>query len=99
MKASLILTLMVISFFMVSADYVDSDQGIEMQLASELVFEEKVKIYDYEGNLLEEYIASDVVNDEISASDYYALQESDYAFNYLGDYYYFTEKLETLGAN
>ena len=99
MKPLLILTFMAVSLFTQSAGYVDAEQGIEMQLASEIKFEEKVKIFDYDGNLLEEYALADVVNDELSSSDYYTLQESDYAFSYLGDYYYFSEELETLGAN
>ena len=99
MKPLLILTFMAISLFSEPAFYVDSDQGLEMQLTSDIQFKEKVKIFDYDGNMLEEHPLSDVVNDKMSEADYYTLAESDYAFNYLGDYYYFTDELERLGAN
>jgi len=99
MKTLRILTFMAICLYLASSEAISSDEGIGMQLASEIQFEEKVKIFDYNGNLLSEYSVADVANDEISAADYFALQESDYAFTYLGDYYYFADELETLGAN
>jgi len=97
MKLLRTLALLAISLFAVSANYVDKE--LEIQLATEIQFEEKVKIFDYDGNLLEEYALTDVANNAISSAEYYALQESHYAFNYLGDYYYFTEELKTMGAN
>ncbi len=76
-----------------------NNQDFDMQLSSEKVFQEKIKIYDYSGTLLKEYALTEVVNGDISTSDHFALEESDYAFNYLGDYYYFSEGLSVLGAN
>ena len=69
-----------------------TDHGLEMQINTEMDFPEMVKIYDYQGNLVQELLLSEVVNNEISISDYMMLEDSDYAFNYLGDYYYFTGK-------
>lgn len=99
MKSLLILAFLAISLIAASSFSTSSEQGIEMLLSSEIQFEEKVKVFDYDGNLLKEYVLSDVANDELSATDYFALQQSDFAFDYLGDYYYFTEELELLGAN
>ncbi|MEM6734698.1 MAG: hypothetical protein AAGC64_01885 [Bacteroidota bacterium] len=100
MKSVFILLLMALSTFVGSSQINNSfNQGLEMQLSAEINFQEKVKIYDYSGNLLKEYILSDVVNNDIAILDYFILEESDYAFNYLGDYYYFSEVLNTIGVN
>ncbi|MEM0938552.1 MAG: hypothetical protein AAF600_00175 [Bacteroidota bacterium] len=100
MKSVLILSFMVFSTFVGSSQISNSfSQGLEMHLSSEIDFQEKVKIYDYSGNLLKEYILSDVVNNNIAITDHFILEESDYAFNYLGDYYYFSEVLNIIGVN
>ena len=63
-------------------------QQLEMQLLDEEVFRNKVKIFDFEGNLLKELTVDEVAQNEISVADYMILESSDYAFTYLGDYYY-----------
>jgi len=99
MKSLLILSLLFVSAFVDTPQLAgQTDHGLEMQLDSDFEFTEMVKIYDYEGNLLNEYELSDVVNNDISVNDHFILEESDFAFNYLGDYYYFSEELE-LGVN
>ncbi|MEM7298517.1 MAG: hypothetical protein AAF391_09665 [Bacteroidota bacterium] len=91
MKSLLLLTLMAISFVMESPEAeLRNDQGLNMQL-SEIVFQEMVKVYDYEGNLLREFQLTDVVNNNITIDDHVLLEQSDFAFDYLGDYYYFSE--------
>ncbi|MEM6641750.1 MAG: hypothetical protein AAF616_02120 [Bacteroidota bacterium] len=66
--------------------------SLDLQLWSELKFDEKVKVYDYDGNLVSEYLLSDVANEEISVIDHLVLEKSDFAFDYLGDYYYFQQQ-------
>lgn len=66
-----------------------ANQGLSMQLDTELVFEKMVKIYNYEGSLVREIPLTKVVNNDISVVDHMILEESDYAFDYQGDYYYF----------
>ena len=100
MKSLLILSLLAVS---VSGGTLkrglSSDQELDMQLATEMAFQEKVKVYDYHGTLLKEYLLTDVVNNDITIADHFMLEESDFAFDYLGDYYYFSEELTPLGAN
>lgn len=67
----------------------ESNPDLEMQLQMEKVFEEKVKIYDYNGILVKELNISDVATNQISVLDYMLLEGSDFAFDYMGDYYYF----------
>ncbi len=70
----------------------DSQEQVEMQVLSEDVLKSKVKVYDYDGNLLKEMDADDVANNEITVSDYFILESSGFAFKHLGDYYYLREK-------
>ena len=65
-----------------------NQQQVEMQLLEDDVFQNKVKIFDYQGNLLKEMSAEDVAHDEITLSDFLILEHSGFAFEYLGDYYY-----------
>ena len=67
------------------------DQGLSMQLDTELVFEKMVKIYNYEGSLVREFPLTEVANNEISVIDNMILEDSDFAFDYQGDYYYFAD--------
>ena len=100
MKSLLVLSFITLSAFIDSPEMTFSNsQGIEMQLSSETVFQEKVKIFDYNGALLKEYELTDVVNGEITTSDQFTLKESDFAFSYLGDYYYFSEAKGELVVN
>jgi len=69
------------------------DQGLEMQLTAEIEFQQMVKVYDYQGKLMKEYFLSDVVNNNITVTDHILIEGSDFAFDYLGDYYYFSEDL------
>ncbi len=98
-------TLLVLSLIAVSAILKDpqatltTNQGLEIQPGAEIDFQEKVRIYDYQGNLMKEYLLSEVVNNEISVSDHFIIEESDFAFDYLGDYYYFTEEILAIGVN
>lgn len=63
-------------------------QGLEMQLENDLIFPKMVKIYDYDGSLIREFPLDDVVNDKITLIDHMIIEESDFAFDHLGDYYY-----------
>ncbi|MEP5611847.1 MAG: hypothetical protein ABJP45_06330 [Cyclobacteriaceae bacterium] len=65
-----------------------TQQLAEMQVLAGDVFKDKVKVYDYTGNLLKEMTAEDVANAQISVADYFVLDNSAFAFKYLGDYYY-----------
>ena len=63
-------------------------EKVEMMLQADDLLKDKVRIFDYDGNLLKEMEAEDVAYDDISISDYLTLESSDFAFKYLGDYYY-----------
>lgn len=65
-----------------------SDQGLDMHLEADLLFEKKVMVYNYDGLLIKEYALDDVVNDDISLMDHMILEDSDFAFEYFGDFYY-----------
>ena len=64
------------------------NQGLEMQIENDLVFQKMVKIYDYDGLLIREFPLEDVVNDKITLVDHMIMEESDFAFDHMGDYYY-----------
>lgn len=92
MKSLFLLTLLGISLLAESPNAnTHGNQGLDMQLNSEIVFEEMVKVYNYEGELVREFQLSKVVNNEISLEDNLLMDQSDFAFNYLGDYYYFSD--------
>ncbi len=63
-------------------------EELEMMVLAEEALKDKVKIYDYQGSLITEFKAEDVANNDITVSNYLILNSSDYAFTYLGDYYY-----------
>ncbi len=65
------------------------DRGLNMQLDTDLIFQKMVRIYDYNGSLVREFPVAAVANNEISVVDNMILDESDFAFDYFGDYYYF----------
>ena len=93
MKSLLLLTLLGVSMLVgVPEEGVHDGQGLDMQLNSELVFPEMVRIYDYEGNLVKEFMMEDVANNDITINDHFLLNESDFAFSYMGDYYYLRSK-------
>ena len=90
MKSLLLLTALVVSAFAGSnAAIPHADQGLSMQLDTEIVFEKMVKIYDYDGSLIKEIPLTRVTNNEISVVEHMILEDSDFAFDYQGDYYYF----------
>ncbi|MFK7953120.1 MAG: hypothetical protein AB8B73_09755 [Ekhidna sp.] len=64
---------------------------LEMGLSMEEIFQEKIIVYDYKGNLLKELKIEDVATDRISVTDHFFLDKSDFAFEHMGDYYYFKE--------
>ena len=100
MKPVLIFLLMAVSAMGISSEETSSNnQNLEMQLSSEIAFQEKVKIYDYDGNLMQEYLLKDVVNNDITIPEFFMLEDSDFAFDYLGDYYYFSEAKGELVVN
>lgn len=65
------------------------DRGLNMQLDTDLVFQQMVRIYSYKGELVREFPVSAVTNNQISVMDHMILEDSDFAFNDRGDYYYF----------
>ncbi len=69
----------------------ETQAKMEMLLFEDEVFQEKVKIFDYSGNPVQELKAKDVAENEISIAEFLVLESSDYAFEYLGDYYYFRD--------
>lgn len=90
MKSLLLLMTLAFSALAGSAEAPQrDDQGLSMQLDTDLVFEKMVRIYDYEGSLVREIPLTKVANNEISVIDNMILEESDFAFDYQGDYYYF----------
>lgn len=90
MKSLLLLMTLTVSAIAGSAESSgQANQGLSMQLDTDLVFEKMVKVYDYEGSLVREIPLTKVANNEISVVDHMILEESDFAFDYQGDYYYF----------
>ncbi|MEO9483266.1 MAG: hypothetical protein ABJG47_07470 [Ekhidna sp.] len=90
MKSLLLLLALAVSTIAGSAEASEqSDQGLSMQLDTDLVFEKMVKVYNYEGSLVREIPLTKVTNNEVSVVDNMILEESDFAFDYQGDYYYF----------
>jgi len=77
----------------------NTNQGLEIQLKTDLVFQHMVRIYSYEGDLIRELTVEDVANNDISVADYLILQDSDFAFDHRGDYYYFRESGDISGFN
>lgn len=69
----------------------ETQAKMEMLLMADDVFENKVKIYDYAGNFVSELNSKAVVENEITVTEYVILESSDFAFEYLGDFYYFRE--------
>ncbi|MEQ9402559.1 MAG: hypothetical protein RIM99_03145 [Cyclobacteriaceae bacterium] len=69
----------------------ENQAKLEIQLSEDDAFQNKVKIFDYKGNLVTELTTNDVANHNISISEYLILESSDYAFTHLGDYYYFRD--------
>ncbi|MEP0986204.1 hypothetical protein [Ekhidna sp.] len=90
MKSLLFVALLSFSAFAVTAEApMQTNQGLSMQLESDLVFEKMVMIYDYSGSLIREIPLNDVANNTIDVVDHMILEESDFAFDYQGNYYYF----------
>ncbi|WP_436514815.1 hypothetical protein [Ekhidna sp. To15] len=92
MKSLLLLMALAVSTLAGSAEAsMRANQGLSMQLDAELVFEKMVKVYNYEGALVREIPLTKVANNDISVVDNMILEESDFAFDYQGDYYYFAD--------
>ncbi len=92
MKSLLLLMALAVSTIAGSAELSErADLGLRMQLDTDLVFEKMVKIYNYDGALVREFPVSKVANNEISVVDNMILEESDFAFDFQGDYYYFAD--------
>lgn len=90
MKSLFLFTLFSVSAMFGSAEStMQHNQGLLMQLDSEEIFQQMVRIYAYDGELLKEFTLTDVVNNNLSNADHMTLQESDFAFHQAGDYYYF----------
>lgn len=100
MKSLFLLTLLSASITIgASETQMQADQGLSMQLETDLVFQKMVKVYSYDGSLIKEFPLDDVVNNQISVVDHILLNESDFAFDYFGDYYYFGDSIFELHAN
>ncbi len=91
MKSLFILSALFGTLFMGSLNE-RSNPELTMDIAMEEALQEKVRVYDYDGNLLKELKVTDVATNDISVIDHILLDESDFAFEHLGDYYYFQEK-------
>ncbi|WP_424962927.1 hypothetical protein [Ekhidna sp.] len=98
MKSLLLLLLLSASSMLGASEApLQANQGLRMQLETDLVFQKMVKVYSYEGSLIREFPLNDVANNEISIADHLILEESDFAFDHQGDYYYFGDtKVEAL---
>lgn len=90
MKSLLLISLLSFSAIAVTAEApMQTNQGLSMQLESDLVFEKMVVVYDYDGSLIREIPLNDVANNTINIVDHMILEESDFAFDFQGNYYYF----------
>lgn len=90
MKSLLLTMLLSFTGISVTAEApMQANQGLNMQLETDLIFQKMVKVYDYEGSLIRQFPLNDVANNTISVSDHLILEESDFAFDYQGDFYYF----------
>ena len=90
MKSLLLLLTLSASVMLGAAEApMQSNQGLRMQLESDNVFQKMVRIYSYDGSLIREFPLTDVANNDISVADHLILEESDFAFDHQGDYYYF----------
>lgn len=67
---------------------IDDPRMLEMQIQSEVTFQNTVMIFDFDGNLIKELTVDDVASQEISVTDYFLLEDSHFAFSHQGDYYY-----------
>ncbi len=90
MKSLVLLIMLAFSLTIpsVADSSIRDNQGLEMQLENDLVFQKMVRIYNYDGSLIREFPLDDVVNNKISVMDHMIMEESDFAFDHLGDYYY-----------
>lgn len=92
MKTLLIGALMATAMLPINPLETDGTQEkIEMLLLEDEVFQNKVKIFDYSGNSVQELKTKDVAEKQISVAEYLIFDSSDFAFEYLGDYYYFRD--------
>ncbi|WP_420316901.1 hypothetical protein [Ekhidna sp.] len=92
MKSLLLLLMLSASGILGTAEATMRDnQGLNMQIDADLEFQQMVKIYSYEGELVKEFPLNDVANNKISVIDHIVLEESDFAFDHQGDYYYFRD--------
>ena len=90
MKSLLLLLMLSGSIILGAADTsMQSNQGLRMQVDPDLVFQKMVKVYSYDGSLIKEFPLNDVANNDISVADHLILEQSDFAFDHRGDYYYF----------
>ena len=94
MKSILLLLMTASAFLFDATDLPLNNQGLQMQIESDIVFEKKVIIYGYDGELLKEFSLNDVANNELSVADHISLEASDFAFDFNGDYYYFGDQKE-----
>ncbi len=90
MKSFVLLIALAITLIMPSGfhSFTQDNRGLEIPLDNDLVFQKKVMIYDYEGSLIREFLLEDVINHKISLTDHMVMEESNFAFDHLGDYYY-----------
>ena len=91
------LSILLLSFSAVSltaeeASY--NNQELDIQLASDPILQKSVKILGYDGALVREFALNDVANNKISVLDNLILDQSDFAFDYQGDYYYFGSAID-----
>ncbi|MEO9872342.1 hypothetical protein [Ekhidna sp.] len=88
---SLLLSLLLTGALSIGASEapLQNNPDLDMQLDADLIFQKMVKVYDYDGRLVRELLLSDVTDNQISLVDHMILEESDYAFDFQGDYYYF----------
>ena len=91
MKTLFTLSVLFGAFFIGTTNEERSNPELEMDLLMEEVFEERVVVYDYNGNLLKDLKMEDITTNEISVADHLFLDKSDFAFEHMGDYYYFKE--------
>ena len=90
MKSLLLLMTLSATLLIVAAKApMQTNHGLNMQIDSDMVFQKMVKVYNYEGSLVREIPLDDVANNKISVLDHMILEDSDFAFDYQGDYYYF----------
>ena len=70
----------------------DEMNAEQIEMISSQDLETKVKVFDAEGNLVQEILKADYDENNMSSSEYKLLSKSAFMFDYLGDSYFLLEE-------